>query len=177
MTEQARDDKQPSYLAHNPWVGILSERGRDNGQPEPVGVRKPTVPETGNQQACLTSSSKKKPNRGIKLLQAALQAYELHLQHFSLEEIAATLGVTSRQVHNYLRKAKAYLGVPEGMKHAALAEIMLAIKHAWMMFYKSEDPRVKVLWFRAALSAQIHRDRLLGLLTDRTVQFEELKQT
>jgi len=27
MTEPSRDDKQPSYLAHNPWVGILGERG------------------------------------------------------------------------------------------------------------------------------------------------------
>jgi ParB-like chromosome segregation protein Spo0J len=168
-------------MRDNPWLGILSQRGKDEDsklqRPEGETVEPALVPESGTKHTEIASSSQNSRRRGVHLLEASLQAYELHLQHFSQNEIAGTLGVTSRQVHNYIGKAKAYLGVPEGMKHAALAEIMLAIKRAWMMFYKSEDPRVKVLWFRAALSGQIHRDRLLGLLTDRTVQFEELKQT
>jgi hypothetical protein len=82
--------------------------------------------------------------------------------------------VTTRQIHTYLKKAKVYLGVPEGLKHAALAEVMLAIKLAWRQFYTAQDPRVKVLWYQAALRAMIHRDRLLGLL-DGTVLREEIK--
>lgn len=178
MTEQSRDDKQPSFMRDNPWLGILGRRGKEpspqtSAAPDQGEESKPSLPESGKQPTRIASS----PRRGIHLLEASLQAYELHLQHFNQNEIASTLGVTSRQVRNYIQKAKAHLGVPEGMKHAALAEIMLAIKRAWTDYYKTEDPRVKVLWFRAALSAQIHRDKLLGLLADRTVQFEELKQT
>jgi hypothetical protein len=106
-------------------------------------------------------------------LKVAIQAYELSLQHFNNQEIAETLDVTSRQVSNYLRKARTYLGVPEGLKHQALAECMLSIKLAWKQFYLATDPRTKVLWHQAALRAQIHRDRLLGLL-DGTLR-EEIK--
>jgi len=124
------------------------------------------MPKTGTQQPQLTAT----PRRGPKLLQAALQAYELSLQHFNQNEIASTLGTRPRQVRNYIQKARAFLGVPEGLKHAALAEIMLTIRRAWVEYYKAKDPRVKVLWYRAALASQIHRDRLLGLLDGKLVE-------
>jgi len=154
-------------------TAILNQKGKDaiTHSSEAIGDREnqTSLPRNGKQPTPVASS----PRRGPRLLEISLQAYELHLQHFNQNEIAEHLDVTSRQVRNYIRKARTYLGVPEGMKHAALAEIMLTTRRAWENYYKTEDPRIKVLWFKAALSAQIHRDRLLGLLSSQEVNPDE----
>lgn len=166
---------KPSYLADNPWVDLLKQRGKDSGQPEPAAA-KPTVPDsqkTRTQHAQPISASKK-PRRGPRLLKAALRAYELSLQHFNNQEIGESLGVSARQVYNYVKRAQGFLGVPPGLRHSALAETLLAIKIGWREFYLSTDPRLKLLWHQEALRTMIHRDKLLGLC-DGTVLREEIK--
>jgi hypothetical protein len=160
------ESKLPSFMQNNAWIEILQQRGKEDQRGVAAVSAKTTIaPKPERPDKPLSNPDNvidsKPRRRKMKLLEASLEAYGLQLQHFSLLEIGGKLNVSSRQASRYVERGRQYLGVPEGLRNASLAESLHAIKCAWTEYRKAEDPRVKAMWFRSALLAMAHRDRLL----------------
>jgi hypothetical protein len=162
-------------MQDNAWIEILQQRGKEDQRA--VSAKTTVAPNLERPDKPLPAPNSvvdlKPRRRKMKLLEASLEAYGLQLQHFSLHEIGEKLDVSVRQASRYVDRGRQYLGVPEGLRNASLAEALHAIKCAWTEYQKATDPRVKAIWFKAALQAMSHRDRLLPQTqTEKPVQLQ-----
>lgn len=179
MTEPSRDDKQASFMRDNPWLGILSQRGKDQGEPAPASINPSNLSKASGEQVQIrqTTSLEKPPlkKRQRQIKKRRILVLRLALIGLEPEQIQQALAgegvyVATRTVYRdlaALRKDldlmdRKQLGYTLGFSFAELTELW---REAWVCYHNPnlETGFAKLGALRELL--QIHRakTRLAGL--------------
>lgn len=109
-------EEPPSFVKNNPWTKILSERGKDSGQPTAIPPESPNQRQkphatTQDQRQSATEKRGGPPRSKAVIIQRQKQVLELYLRGVDTEGIASELGYPQRTIFKDLAHLKEWLKI------------------------------------------------------------------